>query len=50
VNIPAALVGSTTPYTFDLDSVNVAVVPEPATVGLFALGAGALGLAVRRRR
>lgn len=50
VNIPAALVGSTTPYTFDLDSVNVAVVPEPATIGMLALGAGALGLAVRRRR
>lgn len=50
VNIPAALVGSTTPFTFDLDSVSVGVVPEPAAAGLMALSAGAFGLAVRRRR
>lgn len=47
VIIPQSLQGGTTAYTFDLDKVNVTVVPEPATFGLLAL-AGFAGW-IRRR-
>lgn len=45
VSVPAALAGSTTPMTFDLDQVRI--VPEPASLTALALGAM---IALRRRR
>ena len=45
VSVPAALAGSTAPITFDLDQPTIT--PEPASVGLLAVGA--LGLLRRRR-
>jgi hypothetical protein len=50
INIPQTLIASATPFTFDLDAVRVNVVPEPATAGMLTVAAGALAMALRRRR
>jgi len=49
-NLPTALFEGTASYTFDLDSVEVLAVPEPASVGLAAVACSGLALVVRRRR
>jgi hypothetical protein len=49
VNIPPSLVGSSTAFMFDLDKVQVSLVPEPAAVSLAVCGLAVVGF-VRRRR
>lgn len=44
VSVPGSLAGTDAAFNFDLD--NVSIVPEPATLGLLAIG----GLAALRRR
>ena len=46
----ATSLANTPPVNWGLDNVTVGSVPEPASFGLLALGAGLLGLCARRRR
>jgi MYXO-CTERM domain-containing protein len=48
INIPAALNGAATPFTFDVDKVSLVPTPEPAGALLAAM-VGMLAALVRRR-
>ncbi len=49
VNVPAGFENNPTPFTFDLDKVSIATVPEPTTLLLSALGLVAV-CGMRRHR